>query len=222
MYRHWIHRTLLTLVIGLTWLPSLATAERNRIPGTKGAMPPSDQLIPMVRKSAPAQPVPPNPENIARNPSQLVEFLKENPDRMKVDTMNPALVLTISELLLDGQAWFISEKLLHEAVQKWNDRTDLRRAHARVLIQLGRPDTASKVLGDVSADTNPEAHFLQGLALARSTPKTEAKTRQAIKSFQQVLTLRADYMDVSGWRARDIQRQIDRMLGVNRGQSPHP
>ncbi len=185
-------------------------------------MPPSDQLIPMVNKAAPAKAVAPKQENIARDPAQLVAFLKQNPDRMKVDTMNPALVLTISELLLDGQAWFTSEKLLHEAVQKWGDRQDLRRAHARVLIQLGRPDYAAKMLGDISADTNPEAHFLLGLAMARSTPKTETKTRQAVQAFRQVLKLRADYIDVSGWRARDIQRQIDRMLGVKQAESPHP
>lgn len=222
MYRHWINRALLPLLMLLASQPVQALPEAKAIVSEKGAMPPKDQLVPMSSKTRAPVAIPAKPENIARNPAQLVAFLKENPDRMKIDTMNPALVLTISELLLDGQAWFTSEKLLHEAVQKWSDRTDLRRAYARVLVQLGRPDYAVNILGDVSSETNPEAHFLLGLALARSLPKTENKQRTALDSFRKVLTLRADYIDVSGWTASDIQRQIDRMLGVKPSASPHP
>tara|TARA_B100001250_G_scaffold401986_1_gene414534 strand:+ start:224 stop:844 length:621 start_codon:yes stop_codon:yes gene_type:complete len=190
--------------------------------GVKGAMPASTKLVPMTASATSAQTAAPKAKDIARDPAALVTFLKKNPHRMNVETMNPALVLTMSELLLDGQAWLVSETLLYQAVKKWPDRADLKRAYARVLIQLGRPDYAVRIIEEMNDSQDAEAHFLRALGLVRSKPKSDAKSKAALDAFRAVLRARPDYMDKSGWTAKDVQTQIDRMMGVAPPRSPHP
>jgi hypothetical protein len=225
MHRHWTYRTLPGLISLLLVANAWAEPQPSRSIGSRGVVPASGDLVPMTPQQTTRVDVAPKAGDIARNPRALVAFLKKNPDRMNVDTMNPALVLTMSELLLDGQAWFVSEKLLHQAVKKWSDRPDLKRAYGRVLIQLGRPDYAVKLLESVGGDPDAETQFLTALGLVRSEPKTEEKSRRALTAFRAVLKKQPGYVDASGWSARDIQAQIDRMLGVAKprgARSPHP
>jgi len=56
-----------------------------------------------------------NPDALARDPGKLVAFLEANPDRMRVKQMEPALVMTIAQILVDGTKLFLAEKMLSEA-----------------------------------------------------------------------------------------------------------
>ena len=163
-------------------------------------------------------------EMIARDPNALVTFLKDNPERMSVEKMNPSVVLTVAQLLLEGQAWLLAEKFLHDAVAKWPDRADLKRSYGRVLIQLGRPQHSVKIL--LAAETlNPRdatVQFLLGLTYVRTKPTTEVLRKKALRAFRRVLELEPAFVDPTGWSARTIRAQIDRMEGRSALPAGHP
>ncbi|MEE2757198.1 MAG: CDC27 family protein [Myxococcota bacterium] len=156
-----------------------------------------------------------NQDNLLKNPANLVRFFRENPTRLSVDSMNPALALTISRILVEGGALFISEKLLDMSIQKWTMRNDLKREHGRLLVQLGRPNAAVLKLRKLVEDepNNAANHFIYAFALVRLKPETDARKNEAIKHFEKVLFLDPNYRDSSGWSASNIRNQLNRMKG---------
>ena len=206
------------VILGLSW-PAFAQPKK---PGRAGALPPKAELVPMKGETALSADLNPDADSMAKDPLVLIEFLKENPDRLNVSRMNPALVLTMTELLLNGHAWVLASKLLHQAVAKWPERNDLRRSYGRVLIQLGRPDYALTVLKPIPEKSDAEASFLVGLATVRSNANSADKAQRAIRAFQETLSIEPNYVDASGWTARDIKNQIDRMTGSAQSSSAAP
>ncbi|MBV70156.1 MAG: hypothetical protein CMH52_02315 [Myxococcales bacterium] len=156
-----------------------------------------------------------NQNNLLKNPANLVRFFRENPTRLSVDAMNPALALTISRILVEGGALFISERLLDMSTKKWTERTDLIREHGRLLVQLGRPNSAvSRLKQLIENEPNSAAnHFIYAFALVRVKPETDARKKEAIKHFEKVLFLDPKYRDSSGWSSSNIRNQLNRMKG---------
>ncbi len=206
------------VTLGLIW-PAFAQAEKS---GRAGALPPKAELIPMKGETAKSAELNPDADSMAKDPLVLIEFLKENPERLDVGRMNPALVLTMTELLLNGHAWVLASKLLHQSVAKWPERNDLRRSYGRVLIQLGRPDYALTILESIPNKSDAEASFLVGLATVRSNANSADKVQRAIRAFRETLSIEPNYVDASGWTARDIKNQIERMAGSAQSSSPAP
>ena len=164
------------------------------------------------------------PKNILKDPQTLVRFLKANPDRLSVDAMNPALVLTISRILVEGDALFLAEKLLFLARAKWSDRPDLSREHGRMLIQLGRSNAAATIL-EKAVEVEPRNvsnHFLYAFASVRRKPLTANHQAVAIKHFQMVLQLDPNFRDQSGWTASNIKNQLDRMMNPSKADAKKP
>ena len=108
-------RVTLHLAIILSTLASTAHAERrlkDHLGGSR-ALPPAGERIAFAEKAETEEPSDPN--SLLKDPQMLVRFIKANPSRLSVDAMNPALVLTITRVLIDGGALFIAERLLSEA-----------------------------------------------------------------------------------------------------------
>ena len=151
--------------------------------------------------------------NLLKDPASLVRFFRKNPNRLSVDSMNPALALTISRILVEGGALFISEKLLDMSTKKWAQRPDLHREHGRILVQLGRPNSAVLKLRKLieNEPDNAANHFIYAFALVRQKPETSERKLEAIKHFEKVLSLDPNYRDSSGWSASNIRNQLNRM-----------
>ena len=207
----------------LSTLASTAHAERrlkDHLGGSR-ALPPAGERISFAEKAETEEPSDPN--SLLKDPQMLVRFIKANPSRLSVDAMNPALVLTITRVLIDGGALFIAERLLSEARQKWSDRSDIIREHSRMLIQLGRLSPAIKAIKPL-VDAEPEVasnHFIYAFALVRKKNLTVEMRQTAIKHFEDVLRLDPNYVDNSGMNARNIKNQLTRMKGET-GSDPVP
>ena len=206
----------LPILIGVIGLmssgPSLAQSSLKDQLGPERPLPPASTRIdydPSKKLST----VNLQPKNILKDPQTLVRFLKANPDRLSIDAMNPALVLTIARILVEGDALFLAERLLFMATEKWSDRPDLSREHARMLIQLGRSSAASRILKKTVGlePENVTGHFLYAFATVRRKPMLAEHRKLAIKHFQIVLKLDPDFVDQSGWTTSNIRNQLDRM-----------
>ena len=154
-----------------------------------------------------------SPEQIIGDPKRRVAFVQKNPERLDPKSIEPAVIMTISQLLMESGAWLSAERLLDGAVRLHKDRSDLQRAHARVLIQLGRPNSALRSLEktiELNAD-KAEFHFLLGLAVLRVEPALKNRQARAVEAFQRVLELSPNYRDPSGWGAQDLRTQLQRL-----------
>ena len=189
--------------------------------GGSRALPPAGERIAFAEKTENDEPSDPN--SLLKDPQMLVRFIKTNPSRLSVESMNPALVLTITRVLIDGGALFIAERLLSQARAKWPDRSDITREHSRMLIQLGRLSPALKAMKPL-VDAEPENasnHFIYAFALVRKKTLTPDMRQQAIGHFEDVLRLDPNYVDNSGMNARNIKNQLARMKGET-GSDPVP
>lgn len=138
-----------------------------------------------------------SPDSLARDPGSLVAYLEANPNRLDVKQMAPPLVMTIAQILADRGKLFVAEKLLTEGAAHWADRPDLKRALGRVLIRLGRPDAARRVMtmAVALAPTDAESQYLLGRATIRSEPFTAARQDESIKAFETTLSLDPGFTD---------------------------
>ncbi|MCA9542750.1 MAG: tetratricopeptide repeat protein [Myxococcales bacterium] len=199
--------------------PSLAVAAPpvalDDVLGPPTVAPTDRELVPLN----PPEPLPAGvrPEALASDPEALVRFVAANPERLDVKQMDPALVLTLVQVLLRGDRTFLAEKLLHDAHRQWPERVDLARGWARVLISLGRPDAAIPVLEDAQgkAPGDPVVRYLLGRACLGSQPNTPEKDACARKAFEAVIELNPQYTDPDGVRAQDLMGIIQK-LSANR------
>ena len=185
--------------------------------GEPAALPPQTERRPFQQTTA--EPIKLDADTIAKDPNQLVLYFKQNPTKLDISTMPPELAVTVAQLLIQARSWILAEKVLFDAVKKWPARLILRRLYTRILVQLGRPAAARRFIEPVikaNAD-DPVSHFLKGLATYRIQPQTPALTAEARASFQKTLELDPNFRDASGWRARDIERQLNRR---STGQTP--
>ena len=178
--------------------------------GKPAPLPPLKQRVLYDKKSA--KPVRLTAKNVASDPNQLVLFFEQNPDKLAVESMPPELVLTVSQLLIQGRSWLLAEKLMFDAIKRWPERNALRQLYGRILIQLGRPKAARRYLDPLLKADKPDAisQFLYGLATWRMKPMTTSLDKEARQSFQKVLSLAPNFRDISGWTAADIRRQLNR------------
>ena len=193
--------------------PALAAppASLDEVLGPPTVAPTAEELVPLT----PPEPVAAGirPEALANDPDALVRFVTANPERLDVKQMDPALVLTLVQVLLRGDRTFLAEKLLHDASKHWPERIDLARGWARVLISLGQPDAARPVLEAAQAKlpTDPVVRYLLGRACLGSKPSTPEKDACAKKAFEAVLELNPQYRDPDGVRAQDLMGIIQKL-----------
>lgn len=178
--------------------------------------PPPGQLV----DYAPAAALPKDvgPDRLATDPKALLQFVEANPDRLNVEKMDPALVLTLSQVLLRADRTFMAEKLLADAAAKWPERTDLIRGWARVAISLGRPVAARKALEVAvkAAPQDPVMQYLLGRACVAHQPATAESDACAKAAFETTLSLAPEYSDADGVTARDLRQIIARLAATKR------
>lgn len=203
------------LLVWAVALPGVAfagpPASLDDVLGPPTVAPTARELVPLN----PPEPLPKGvrPEALANDPDALVRFVAENPERLDVKQMDPALVLTLVQVLLRGDRTFLAEKLLHDAHAQWPDRIDLARGWARVLISLGQPDAAIPVLeaAQTKAPGDAVVRYLLGRACLGSRPTTPAKDTCARKAFEAVIELNPQYADPDGVRAQDLMGIIQKL-----------
>ncbi len=179
--------------------------------GPETVAPTRGELVPLTAE--PALPADVKPQDLADDPAALVRFVTANPERLNVEKMDPALVLTLVQVLLRADRTFLAERLLHDAHRKWPDRIDLSRGWARVLVSLGRPDAARPVLVDAQgkAPGDPVVRYLLGRACLASLPQTPEKDACARAAFEAVIEIAPDYRDPDGVSAADLKGIVARL-----------
>lgn len=187
--------------------PSAALAQRTLEPllGSVTVAPPSTSMVSL----APLAPLPDNigPDTLATDPVALVQFVERNPGRLDVEKMDPALVLTLSQVLLRADRTFLAEKLLADAHAKWPERVDVMRGWARVLVSIGRPTVAREALqkGVIAAPEDATMQYLLGRACIGQTPQSAANDACAKAAFEAVLRISPTYQDADGVTAQDLR-----------------
>ena len=214
-----MHRFALTLIAFLTFCiaaPGFAAPNLKDHLSAKRPLPPKGKRVAYTpeKKLGRAELV---PKDILQNPKTLIRFLRSNPDQVNVDRMTPPLTLTFAKILMGEKALFLAEKLLYGGVKKWPDRIDLAEQYGRVLIQIGQPDAAIKLLEKAvkAKPDSPSTNFLYAFAIVRRQPSTPKTKQLAMKHFRNVLRLNPKYTDESGWTAQNIRNQLDRMMGLS-------
>lgn len=214
----WIRTTGVALVLGvLTGGPGTAWAGPpiDEVLGPATVLPPRAERVPLV----PLPPLPKaeaglDPAKLAQDPVMFARFIEADPSRLNVATMEPAVALTLAQILLRGDRTFLAEKLLWDAHTRWPDRADLLRAHARVLISLGRPQAAvDAVAGAVERwPGDPSLRYLHArglLALQRSPVNAAA----AARALEAVLEIDPNYVDPEGVTADEIRQVLAQLRG---------
>lgn len=170
----------------------------------------------------PALPEAVDPKSLADDPDALVRFVEARPERLDVGSMDPALAMTLAQVLLRGNRTFLAEKLLYDATRRWPDRVDLARAWARVLISLGRPTPAREALTALreAAPGDPVLRYLLARALLAEESRTMALTRAAVQELEAVLEIDPQYADPDGVTAADVKLVLARLKGGGREDGP--
>ncbi|MCA9537302.1 MAG: tetratricopeptide repeat protein [Myxococcales bacterium] len=195
------------LVIGA---PALAAPPLDPLLGPATVAPPRQGLVDWHPPAA----VPANadPAVLATDPVAFARFIETRPDRLDVARMEPALVLTLAQLLLRADRTFVAEKLLYDAAQHWPERADLTRAWARVLISLGRPQAAERALTAAIARSPGDAILRYLLARAILGGPRQAETEQKAKAaLEAVLEIDPQFRDADGVTAADVRAVIERL-----------
>lgn len=198
---------LVTLSTGLA-APSLDEAG-----GADTLAPPAAARVPFTPPTPlPAADEAVDPQSLANDPDLLGRFIEANPGRLDAADMQPEVALTVAQILLRGDRTFLAERLLWNAARRWPERGDIGRAHARVLISLGRPDAAIQELRAViqRSPGDPAARYLLGRALL-TLPASAGSEAQARVAFEAVLEIDPSYRDPEGVTAEDIRRVLSRL-----------
>ena len=195
----------LLLMATLSW----AKPPLESVLGPSAVVPTANERVEYQPKAQPNAEALANPDALARDPSKLVAFLEANPERMRVNQMEPALVMTIAQILVDSTKLFLAEKMLTEGTTHWPNRPDLKRALGRILIRLGRPAAARRALSAavVLAPSDAESHYLLGRAAIRCEPFTDALQDEAIKAFETTLSISPTFTD-GQVNAAEIESQL--------------
>lgn len=159
-----------------------------------------------------------DPAQLASDPEMFGRFVEANPQRLDVSLMEPAVALTLAQLLLRGDRTFLAERLLHAASARWPERVDIVRGHGRILISLGRPEAALRALQPAvqRSPGDPALRYLIGRALL-SLPRSRANEQAAIEALEAVIEIDPAYRDPEGVTAADIREVVDR---VRASQAP--
>lgn len=170
---------------------------------------------------APAAPVAEemDPEAMARDPARLALFFRQDPRRLETARMTPELARMLSGILLRGNETFLAEKLLHNAAKRWPEETPLTRAWARVLLSLGRPEAARRVLEETvaAAPKDPTAQYLLGRAYMSIDARDPASQDKILAAFEATLAAAPDYRDSDGVGANEIRAGIEQ---IRRNRDP--
>lgn len=198
----------------LLWAAStLAAPSLDEAGGKDTIMPPTAARVPFVAPTPlPAVDEALDPQTLANDPDLLGRFIEANPKRLDATDMEPEVALTVAQILLRGDRTFLAERLLWSAMRRWPERADIIRAHARVLISLGRPDAAIRELrGAIQLSPgDPAARYLLGRALL-TLPASTTSEAQARTAFEAVLEIDPNYRDPEGVGAADIRRVLTRL-----------
>lgn len=190
------------------------------------AAPPLDEalgpetIMPPAASRVPLKPPPPlpaadaelDPATLAGDPELFGRFIEANPKRLDVSLMEPAVALTLAQLLLRGDRTFLAERLLHAASAKWPDRADIVRGHGRVLVSLGRPEAALRALQPAvqRSPGDPALRYLIGRAYL-SLPRSRANEEAAIQALEAAIEIDPAYRDPEGVTAADIRQVVQRI-----------
>ena len=173
--------------------------------------PPKASLVALNPKPPLAAEV--SPEVLATDPAALIQFVEQHPDRLNVEKMDPALVLSLSTVLLQADRTFMAERLLADASARWPERVDLLRAWGRVLVSIGRPTAARALLttGVQEAPKSAVMQYLLGRACLGERPPSPKNERCALKAFKAVLELEPAFKDPDGITAQDLRGLVAKL-----------
>lgn len=179
-----------------------------------------ETVMPSAVDRVPFTPPPPlpaadtdlDPARLASDPELFGRFIEANPARLDVGLMEPEVALTLAQILLRGDRTFLAERLLDGARQKWPERADVARGHGRVLISLGRPSSALRVLQPAVTVSpgDPALRYLLARALL-ALPPSAANEQAAIGALEAVLEIDPGYRDPEGVTAADIRQVVGRL-----------
>lgn len=202
---------LAVLTVGAAW----AAPPIDEVLGPETVLPPRAAQVSL----APLPPLPKadeglDPARLAQDPVMFARFIEADPTRLNVATMEPAVALTLAQILLRGDRTFLAEKLLWDARERWPDRSDLLRAHARVLVSLGRPQAAvDAVAGAVERwPGDPSLRYLHARGLL-ALQRTAANEAAAARALEAVLEIDPNYVDPEGVTAEEIRQVLARLRG---------
>ncbi len=177
-----------------------------------------ETLLPPASKRVAFRPEPPvaddvDPDLLARDPARLAAFFHQDMTRLASDRLTPELARMLAGILLRGNETFLAETLLHNASKRFPEDPDLSRAWGRVLISLGRPQAARKILEAVVLRTPKDAtaHYLLGrayLGIDSRDSKNQAKIQAA---FEAALAIDPDYRDSDGVAAAQIRAGLEQI-----------
>jgi len=202
----------LALSVGLlTPLPAGAAGGvrlEDRFPET--VAPPRSQSIPWEKRTlAPGET--PDAEALARDPKLLSAWLEQNPEKLDVSQMDPALLLSLVQMLLSGSRVFEAERLLYQGLKRWPENLELARRWGGIVVRLGRTEAARETLERIAPVANdPALYYLLGTIYIRREPRAEADLRSAL-AWEQVLALAPDYRDPDGSNAEQIRNAIEKL-----------
>ncbi len=181
--------------------------------GPETIMPPAVARVPRVAPPPlPAADAALDPAALASDPDLFGRFIEANPDRLDVSLMEPAVALTLAQLLLRGDRTFLAERLLHAAGERWPERVDILRGHGRVLVSLGRPEAALRVLQPAvqRSPGDPALRYLIGRAYL-SLPRSRVSEDAAIQALEAAVEIDPAYRDPEGVSAADIRQVVQRI-----------
>lgn len=203
----------------LLWVsPALGAPPIESVLGPETVLPARGARVPL---RAPA-PLPVDregldPARLAQDPDLFGRFIEADPARLDTASMEPAVALTLAQILLRGERTFLAEKLLYDASRKWPERADLTRAHARVLISLGRPRAAVDGLNAAIGRSPGDASLRYLLARALlAMPRDVVTTGGAVAALEATLEIDPFYADPEGTTASDIRQVIERLKAGER------
>lgn len=159
-----------------------------------------------------------DPARLAQDPDLFGRFIEADPRRLDTASMEPAVALTLAQILLRGERTFLAEKLLWDASRRWPERSDLARAHARVLISLGRPQAAVDGLEGAIKGSPGDASLRYLLARALlGLPRTARNEAAAAVALEATLEIDPQYVDPEGVTAEEIRQVIGRLRAAPAG-----
>lgn len=206
-------------IAALLWVsPALGAPPIESVLGPETVLPPRGARVPLRAPTPlPADREGLDPALLAQDPDLFGRFIEADPARLDTASMEPAVALTLAQILLRGERTFLAEKLLYDASRKWPERVDLTRAHARVLISLGRPRAAADGLRAAIARSPGDASLRYLLARALlAMPRDAMATGGAVAALEAVLEIDPGYVDPEGTTASDIRQVIERLKAGER------
>lgn len=154
----------------------------------------------------------PDPATLARDPRLLSAYLDRHPEKLDAKSMDPALLATLSQLLLSGGRYFEAERLLYQGVRQWPENTDIARRWAAMVVRVGRTEAARRVLERLAPTSQePAVFYMLGVVFLRHEPRTQEDTQAVVSNWQRTLALNPNYRDEDGTTAEQIRNGIAKL-----------